>query len=156
MRNVFLIGSQSTRFRQSLHNHLGSTHHPGGDSREDSRAAQRGYGKPARRLMAMACRVSRTTAAISTAIWPVLRKIPSEIISVVAPAGGCGAFKKTISPLVNPRESAAAAIRGSLTPIEMAGPMSRSPNSARLLQPATTPMRYPIIALRGACGGFQW
>ena len=76
---------------------------------------------PANRLMASACPVSNTTAAISTGICHRCGISPSEMISVVAPAGGCGTRRRTIAPLVAPSDSAAAPTRGQSTPADRAG-----------------------------------
>ena len=58
--------------------------------------------------------------------------MPSEIISVVAPAGGCGDLNRTINPAVSPRESAAAITRGHVTPTVNAGPVIVKPVTTRL------------------------
>jgi hypothetical protein len=57
---------------------------------------------------------------------------PSEMISVVAPAGGWGDLSKTIKPEVSPRERAAAMARGQLTPTVRAGPAIVKPVTTRL------------------------
>src|SRR5437763_10735773 len=83
---------------------------------------QSGYGMPARRLIARACRVRRTTASMSTTSCQGFVRRPSEMISVVAPAGGWGDLNKTIKPEVRPRERAAAMTRDQVTPTARAGP----------------------------------
>src|SRR5436190_23884495 len=108
-----------------------------------------GYGMPARRLMAIACKVSSTTAPIRKTSCQGWRKIPSDTINVVAPAGGCGDFNRTITPEVSPRESPAAMTRGHVTPSDNAGPAIVKPVTTRLKYPAAAPMVWPTRVLRG-------
>ena len=58
-------------------------------------------------------------------------RMPSEMISVVAPAGGWGDLSKTIKPEVSPRERAAAMTRGQDTPTARAGPAIVKPVTTR-------------------------
>ena len=95
---------------------------------------------PASRLMTNACTVSITTASIKMTSCIGWVRMPSEMMSVVAPAGGCGDFNSTISPDVSPSESAAAMTRGPVTPTGYAGPAIVSPVTTRLKYPANTPI----------------
>src|SRR3546814_15768735 len=97
--------------------------------------------------------LSISTATMSTARLAAPVRIPSEMIIVVAPAGGCGTFSHTIAPLVSPRLSATAPTRAPDMPVDSAGPASLSPNSARLSTAAHTPIRCPQIVLRGDAAG---
>src|SRR5262245_19498534 len=99
----------------------------GGDGSGAGR--QIGYGTPASRLMASPWSTSRKTANIRPASCHGSSRIPSETISVVAPAGGWGTRAQTITPLVRPRESAAAPTRDAETPDARAGPASVKPNT---------------------------
>src|SRR5579884_1470402 len=92
---------------------------------------QTGYGIPASRLMANAMGVSTATAISSSNSCQGCVMRPSDTISVVAPAGGCGALSKTIRLEVSPSESAAAIIRGIVTSAS-AGPAVFNPVIHRL------------------------
>ena len=70
---------------------------------------------PARRLITMPCPTINTTAIINTVSWAGVFRMPSDTISVVAPAGGWGTLNHTMNPLVRPSDTAAAPTRGQVT-----------------------------------------
>ena len=84
---------------------------------------------PASRLIAIACSVRMATAISITSRWNGLVTIPSEMISVVAPAGGCAALQRIISAPVDASDSAAAPTRAAETPVTIAGGACCRPNS---------------------------
>ena len=66
-------------------------------------------------------------AIISTASWAGVFRMPSDTISVVAPAGGWGTLNHTMNPLVSPSDTAAAPTRAQVTSVARAGAASVSP-----------------------------
>ena len=76
---------------------------------------------PARRLIRIAWSVRMATATSITTRCPGRVMIPSEMMSVVAPAGGCGAFVRIIKAPVEASDKAAAPMRAAETPVAMAG-----------------------------------
>ena len=76
---------------------------------------------PARRLIRIAWSVRTATAISITSRWKGRVTIPSEMMSVVAPAGGCGALARIMSAPVEASDKAAAPMRAAETPVAMAG-----------------------------------
>ena len=64
-----------------------------------------------------------------TSRWNGRVTIPSEMISVVAPAGGCAALARIINAPVDASDSAAAPTRAAETPVAIAGGACWRPNS---------------------------
>ena len=125
-------------------------------SRGSRGGLQSGYAMPAKRLMTMACKVRSTTAPMSRTSCQGWRKTPSETISVVAPAGGCGTLRSTITPVVSPSERPVAIARGHVPPTVNAGPAIVKPVTTRLKYPAIAPMACPMMVLREGTSGRKY
>jgi hypothetical protein len=93
--------------------------------------------------MTIACSVRMATAISITSRWNGRVTIPSEMMRVVAPAGGCAALARIINAPVDASDSAAAPTRASETPVAIAGGASCKPNSHSAPYPQAMPIACP-------------
>src|SRR6185436_20142554 len=75
------------------------------------------------------------------------------MMRVVAPAGGCAAFRRIINAPVEASDSAAAPIRAAETPVAIAGGAWCRPNSHSAPYPHAVPIAWPKIVCRGLAAG---